>query len=108
MKVSERVLNENGQFEAFPERILKRAIETEARPPIEDAGEPDPNLPRGNNAQAEVKGKQAAQAKAQKEHNKKKPQTAELMLAEMPAGVEKDDVVLPRKNKSQATVKQKE
>lgn len=71
-KPSERVLNERGQFEPFPERILKRAIETEAREPIQDAGEPDPNLPRENKAKAEVaakavKGKAKGKVKSQVE-----------------------------------------
>lgn len=72
MKISERVLNDKGQFESFPERLLDRAVQTEARAPIQDSGEPDPNLPRKNLAKAEVLAKQLIQAKAKIEADKLK------------------------------------
>lgn len=107
MKASERVLNDKNQFEPFPERIAKRAVETEQKAAPEDAGEPDPNLPRKDEGKAKASAEDKKQKAAQKAADKKPKQTLEVTLANQPAGTEVDDVVLPRKNSAQAQAESK-
>jgi hypothetical protein len=104
---SERVLNANNQFEPFPERIAKRAIETEQKPAPEDKGEPDPNLPRKDEGKAKASAEEKKQKAAQKAADKKPKQTLEVTLANQPKGTEVDDVVLPRQDKAKALAESK-
>lgn len=55
-KIHERVLNEDGYFEDFPSRHLKKAVEQEQREPV-DADPIDPLIPHGEKGKAEIESK---------------------------------------------------
>jgi hypothetical protein len=79
MKASERVLGPHGKFEAFPERLERKAVEHGAKQAAANSGEPEDLIANGKKGKAELQKdiheREKAQAKIEqiiKEHAAKK------------------------------------